>query len=156
MGGGSTEVVVYADNREVEARSFRLGTVRYISGAVSAGEEKLFSEWLKEKSSQYKPSGIIGSGGNINKAHRLLDKKPKDAIKAKELSALYERLRKMSVEQRMEQMELNANRADVIVPALFIFTTVLCATGTDTVVVPKLGLVDGIVRELYKEHRALL
>ena len=156
VGGGSTEVVVFADNREVEARSFRLGTVRYISGAVSAGEEKLFSEWLKEKSSQYKPSGIIGSGGNINKAHRLLDKKPKDAIKAKELSALYERLRKMSVEQRMEQMELNANRADVIVPALFIFTTVLCATGTDTVVVPKLGLVDGIVRELYKEHRALL
>ena len=68
----------------------------------------------------------------------------------------YERLRKMSVEQRMEQMELNANRADVIVPALFIFTTVLCATGTDTVVVPKLGLVDGIVRELYKERKVFL
>ena len=62
----------------------------------------------------------------------------------------------MSVEQRMEQMELNANRADVIVPALFIFTTVLRATGTDTVVVPKLGLVDGIVRELYKERKVFL
>ena len=53
-------------------------------------------------------------------------------------------------------MELNANRADVIVPALFIFTTVLRATGTDTVVVPKLGLVDGIVRELYKERKVFL
>lgn len=153
VGGGSTEVVVYADSCEVEARSFRLGTVRYISEAVSSHEEELFAVWLKEKADCYHPSAIIGSGGNINKAHRLLDKKPKDAIKAKELYALYTRLCKMSVEQRMEEMELNANRADVIVPALSIFTTALRITGAETVVVPKLGLVDGIIRVLYRDYK---
>lgn len=153
VGGGSTEVVVYAENRQVEARSFRLGTVRYISGAVSASEEEAFAAWLGEKASRYRPSALIGSGGNINKAHRLLDKKPKDAIKAKELNALYERLQKMSVGQRMEEMELNANRADVIVPALSIFTTALRITGAGSVIVPKLGLVDGIVRELYRDYK---
>lgn len=153
VGGGSTEVVVYAENREVEARSFRLGTVRYISGAVSSSEEEEFTAWLAEKAERYQPAALIGSGGNINKAHRLLDKKPKDAIKAKELNALYERLQKMSVEQRMEVMELNANRADVIVPALSIFTTALRVTGAAAVIVPKLGLVDGIVRELYRDYK---
>ena len=137
-----------------EARTiYEAGGLEKVSGAVSAGEEEAFAAWLGEKASCYRPSALIGSGGNINKAHRLLDKKPKDAIKAKELNALYERLQKMSVGQRMEEMELNANRADVIVPALSIFTTALRITGAGSVIVPKLGLVDGIVRELYRDYK---
>lgn len=152
VGGGSTEIVVYACGRKVEARSFRLGTVRIFSGAEAPAEWQRFEEWLREVAQKWHPSGIIGSGGNINKTHKLLEKKSRESIHAKELNALYNRLRAMSVAQRMEQLYLNQSRAEVIVPALRIFTDVLCICQIDTISVPRTGLADGIIHELYRQY----
>lgn len=155
VGGGSIEIVVYARGSKVEARSFRLGTVRIFSGAEAPAEWSHFEEWLREVARTWHPSGIIGSGGNINKTHKLLEKKSRECIHAKELNALYNRLRAMSVAQRMEQLYLNQSRAEVIVPALRIFTDVLCICQIDTILVPRMGLADGIIHELYRQYHLM-
>lgn len=153
VGGGSTEVVIYAGGRKTEARSFRLGTVRMLSNAVDPGEIDRFEQWLAETAETWHPSGIIGSGGNINKTHKMLEKKARESICTSELNAFYERLRAMSMAQRMEVLRLNQSRADVIVPALQIFTTVTRICRIGTVTVPRMGLADGMIRQLYKQYR---
>ncbi|MBQ8422798.1 MAG: hypothetical protein IJY36_00865 [Coprobacter sp.] len=153
VGGGSTEVVAYDEGCDVASASFRLGTVRYLAGTVSADEEARFSDWLTTVASLYKPTAVIGSGGNINKVHRLLDKKSKEPITRREIVAMRDRLNEMPLAARMEQLEISADRADVIVPALSIFATAMKSADVDRVVVPKLGLVDGIVRTLYHEYK---
>lgn len=152
MGGGSTEIVVYARRRKVDACSFRLGTVRIFSRAEEPAEWERFGRWLEQIDEKWHPSGIIGSGGNINKVHKMLEKKSRECIRAKELTSLYARLRDMSVEERMEQLYLNQSRAEVIVPALKIFTEVLRICRIDTVCVPRMGLADGIIHQLYRQY----
>ena len=152
VGGGSTEIVVYAKGRQITARSFKLGTVRFLCNAVEPQETGNLIEWLTDITTLYTPVGIIGSGGNINKAHKLLDKKSKETIRTEELLSLYQQLYSLSVEERMESLHLNENRADVIVPALYIFTTIAQICKTEIFIVPKLGLVDGIIRQLYANH----
>lgn len=152
VGGGSTEIVVYARRRKVDACSFRLGTVRIFSRAEEPAEWERFGRWLEQIDEKWHPSGIIGSGGNINKVHKMLEKKSRECIRAKELTSLYARLRDMSVEERMEQLYLNQSRAEVIVPALKIFTEVLRICRIDTVCVPRMGLADGIIHQLYRQY----
>lgn len=152
VGGGSTEVVVYAHGAKTLERSFRLGTVRMLAGAVSEDEWNEFSSWLKAVRNEWKPEAIIGSGGNINKAHKMLEKKRREPIKTKELKQLYDQTRKMSVTERMEQLYLNQSRAEVIANALKIFYTVADKCNIDTIMVPRVGLVDGIVKGLMDKY----
>lgn len=152
VGGGSTEIVVYAAGRKSAAESFRLGTVRILSGATDPAEWKRFEEWLAEITDRHHPSAVIGSGGNINKVHKMLEKKTREAIRTKELATLYDKLRVLTVEQRMEQFYLNQSRAEVIVPALRIFTDVTRICRIATVCVPRQGLADGIIRLLYRQY----
>lgn len=152
VGGGSTEVVVYASGHKADACSFRLGTVRMLSHAVDREEIRRFEEWLSAITDKWHPVGIIGSGGNINKTHKMLEKKSRECIRTSELKAFYDRLRAMSMAQRMEVLRLNQSRADVIVPALEIFTTVARICHIDTIAVPRMGLADGIIRQLFKQY----
>ncbi len=148
VGGGSTEIVVYCDGKKQESKSFRLGTVRMLSGAVDKEDEAKFKKWLKEIAKKYQAQCIIGSGGNINKVQRLLGKKEKEPISALELNILYRTLKPMSYEQRVHDLQMKTYRADVIIPALKIFVTVSKICDIDQVVVPRLGLADGIIKEL--------
>ncbi len=152
VGGGSTEVVVYAQGHKAAAESFRLGTVRILSGATERSEWKRFGEWLARVAAERRPAAVIGSGGNINKVHKMLEKRTKECIRTKELTTLYNRLQSMSVVERMEQLYLNQSRAEVIVPALRIFTDVVRICGIGSVCVPRLGLADGIIRLLYRQY----
>lgn len=101
------------------------------------------------------PFGNHRLGRKYQQTHKLLEKKSRECIHAKELNALYNRLRAMSVAQRMEQLYLNQSRAEVIVPALRIFTDVLCICQIDTILVPRMGLADGIIHELYRQYHLL-
>ncbi|MDE6139362.1 MAG: hypothetical protein K2F95_00195 [Alistipes sp.] len=152
VGGGSTEVVIYASGGKIDAQSFALGTVRILTGAAREQEWHRFGEWLSAAAEKWRPSGIIASGGNINKAHKLLDKRSKECISDKELRKLRKRLEALSLEERMERYSMNSSRAEVIVPALTIFTTAVERCGIESIFVPKLGLADGIVRQLYKRY----
>ena len=111
-------------------------------------------EWLRldahlaRMAETYKPRQIIASGGNINKAAKLLDKKEGKATSRAELQALYEDLRNLPYGERMARYRLNQYRADVIVPALEIFLSVAARSGAGRFIVPKVGLVDGMVRHM--------
>jgi exopolyphosphatase/guanosine-5'-triphosphate,3'-diphosphate pyrophosphatase len=156
VGGGSTEVTVYSNHRRACSESFALGTVRIIAGAVREGERERFKKWLREIRSKYHPEAIIGSGGNINKIDKLLSGSKKnrgkdDPLHYGEMKVLATKLSKMSYDERIERFGLNDYRADVIIPALDIFLTAARTCRIDEVIVPKIGLVDGIIHKLYTQ-----
>ena len=153
VGGGSTEVTVYSDHGRAFSESFTLGTVRMLSGATEAGETARFRECMRRIRNEYRPVAIIGSGGNINKAHKMLAKKEKDKsdpMHYVELELLFKQLGRMSYEERIEKLGLNDYRADVIIPALGIFLLAARTCRIDEIIVPRIGLVDGIIHGLYR------
>ncbi len=152
VGGGSTEITVYSNRQMVFSESFPIGTVRMLSGAVGKEELTKFKEWLEKEALPYAPVAIIGSGGNINKIQRLLGKKDKENLRYIELRLLYEQLKDMSYEERMKNMGMKEYRADVILPALKIFITAAKACHIDKYIVPRIGLADGIIHQLYKKN----
>lgn len=152
VGGGSTEVIVYSKNTKIEARSFPLGTVRMLNHAVDKEEKRHFKKWLTEITEKYTPDTIIGSGGNINKIHKLLNKKERERITYQELDILYKYTKAFSLEERERILKLNTYRADVIIPAMKIFLTVGKICRVNEIIVPKLGLSDGIIRLLHEEN----
>ncbi len=123
VGGGSTEVTIYSNKKRVDSESFALGTVRMISNAVEESEIKRFKEWLKKRAPEHNPVEIIGSGGNINKVHKLLAKKDRESLSYVELRLLYDHLKEMNFQERVSKLGLNTYRADVIMPAMKIFLT---------------------------------
>lgn len=150
VGGGSTEVVVYSNREKVNARSFKLGTVRMLTEMVKEDEFEQFKIWLKEQAVQYAPTGIIGSGGNINKVQRMLGKKDKEQLNSTEIKVLFDTLKSMNYEQRIHNLGLNTYRADVILPALKIFVTAAKVCKINDIIVPRVGLADGIIQQLYR------
>ncbi|MFI3281749.1 MAG: hypothetical protein R3Y44_07255 [Rikenellaceae bacterium] len=154
VGGGSTEVTVYSNGKRATSESFRIGTVRTISDAVDKSEPKRFKRWLEDVALPYHPIAIIGSGGNINKVHKLLLKKDREAIRYIELKLLYNQINEMSYEERVRNMRLNTYRADVITPAMKLFLTVAKVCKVDEILVPKVGLADGIIHHLFRSKTA--
>jgi exopolyphosphatase/guanosine-5'-triphosphate,3'-diphosphate pyrophosphatase len=153
VGGGSTEIVLYSSRQKVTSNSFQLGTVRMLVDAVKEEEKKRFKSWLKEIAGDNSLLSIIASGGNINKIHKVLEKREKEPLCYKDLKELYDNLRALSYEERIQSYKLNTYRADVIVPALKIFLTISKICKVNEVHVPKIGLSDGIIHRLYYEHR---
>ncbi len=153
VGGGSTEITLYSDHKRVSSESFPLGTVRTISDAVDKNEMKRFKKWLEDVALPLKPVAIIGSGGNINKVHKLLMKKDQESMRYIELKLLYNQISDLSYDERVKNMGLNTYRADVIAPAIKIFLTVAKCCKVDEIMVPKVGLADGIIHHLYNRRK---
>ena len=149
VGGGSTEVVVYVDRQKVASNSFQIGTVRMLSNAVEKSEITSFEKWLEKIYKQYEALSIIASGGNINKVHKILGKRDGEVIIYPELQILYNTLSAMTYEQRMHSYNMDTYRADVIIPAMEIFLIVCNTCFVRNIYVPKVGVVDGIIKNLY-------
>ncbi len=154
VGGGSTEVTVYSNHRRACSESFSLGTVRMISGATRQTEIDRFGKFLRRVRHEYRPVAIIGSGGNINKAYKMLSKKEKEPLRYVELELLFKQLSSMNYQERIKKLKLNNYRADVIPHALEIFLTAAHKCKIDEIIVPKIGLVDGIIYQLYRHSLA--
>lgn len=154
VGGGSTEINLLADGELICSRSYNIGTVRMLNNAVSEGEWKRFRSDMGDLAVSYSGINIIGSGGNINKLYKLVERRDKryPRMHVSSLQALYGRLREMSVRERMEEYGLKPDRADVIVPAGEIFLTIAAITGASYIYVPVIGLSDGIIDDLYTKH----
>lgn len=153
VGGGSTEVIVYSNQQKVDSNSFQMGTVRLLVDAVKEDEEKRFKSWLKDISKDNNSFSIIASGGNINKIHKVLGKREREPISYDELKKLYDSLKSLSYEERIQSYKLNTYRADVIVPALKIFLSISKICKVNEIFVPKIGLSDGIIYHLFHEHQ---
>lgn len=153
VGGGSTEITLVCNGKKVFCHSYNIGTIRMLSGKVADGTMEDMSDELSQVFSSHDRISIIGSGGNINKLYRLAAKEKKlDAIlPLSDLEEWHRRLSCISVEKRMEEYGLKPDRADVIVPAATIFITVAKSVGAENIMVPNLGLADGIINDLLNE-----
>ncbi|MGL4209816.1 MAG: hypothetical protein ACRCTY_10570 [Candidatus Adiutrix sp.] len=149
VGGGSTEVVVYSEQKKLKSLSFPIGSLRILAGAVSEEMKQDFKEQISAIQKQYKPETIVASGGNINKTLKLLGEKDGAKLKRSTLNDFYQKLSSLSVTERLKQYKMNSYRADVIVPALYIFLTIGDICQVKDFTIPKVGLVDGIIRQLY-------
>ena len=151
VGGGSTEINLLTGGELVQSLSYNIGTVRMLSNAVKEESWLQLKEDLARLAADYPGINIIGSGGNINKLYRLATKKDKKKLRLTipTLQALYDTLKPLTPEQRMEEFSLKADRADVIVPAAEIFLTIAEVVKAEYVHVPVIGLADGIIDDLY-------
>ena len=151
VGGGSTEINLLSQGELVCSRSYNIGTVRILNQAVKDSEWQRLKDDMAALALSYSQINIIGSGGNINKLYRLADKKDKKQTRmtVDTLRQLYDSLKVLTVEERMEQYGLKPDRADVIVPAGTIFLTIADLIQAAFIYVPVIGLSDGIIDNLY-------
>uniref|UniRef100_F4C263 Ppx/GppA phosphatase n=1 Tax=Sphingobacterium sp. (strain 21) TaxID=743722 RepID=F4C263_SPHS2 len=152
VGGGSTELSVFNNGALSASRSFNVGTIRILDNQDSEETWTEMKEWIKENTKNYKGIIGIGTGGNINKLHRLADEKGTKPLSFNKLKSLYEYLNSFSLKERINVLGLNNDRADVIIPACEIFLNVMKWGSVKNIVVPRVGLVDGIIQTLIDEH----
>ncbi|WP_324721129.1 Ppx/GppA phosphatase family protein [Salinimicrobium sp. HB62] len=151
VGGGSTEFTLYSKGKTVTSRSFKLGTVRLLENMVSADVWKEVEEWIKKVTKEYTKIDLIGSGGNINNIFKSSGKANGKPLSFLYLSSYYQLLQSFTYEERITQLNLNQDRADVIVPAAKIYLSAMKWTRARRIYVPKIGLSDGIIKSLYQE-----
>ena len=155
VGGGSTEVNFLSGGKLLFSHSYNIGTVRMLNHAVREIQWEDLQCDMEKLAKKYPDISIIGSGGNINKLYRLARVKDREALAmpVSELKRLYNELKDMSLQERMDAFELKADRADVIVPASEIFLAISSFVKADTIYVPVIGLADGIIDGLYAKNR---
>jgi exopolyphosphatase / guanosine-5'-triphosphate,3'-diphosphate pyrophosphatase len=150
VGGGSTEINVFEHGQRVAARSFDIGTVRMLKGKVDKKEWGTITEWIAENV-EHEAHAIYATGGNINKIHKILGVKERAPVKLADMRRLYNQLAPLSVNQRMDLFQLKPDRADVIVPALEIFTFCMKELNSTELYVPKIGLSDGMIYDMHQQ-----
>lgn len=151
VGGGSTEINLLTNGELVWSVSYDIGTVRMLSNAVKEGTWQQMEEELMKVTEGVAAINIIGSGGNINKLFRLADKKDKklQRLPVSSLQTVYDVLKPLTPEERVEAFSLKQDRADVIVPAAEIFLKIAEVVHAEYIYVPVIGLSDGIIDNLY-------
>ncbi|MBK8658691.1 MAG: exopolyphosphatase [Bacteroidetes bacterium] len=152
VGGGSTEITVFKNGKVEAAKSFKIGTIRLLQNSVSLVEWKKMKQWLHDHTLRMRNVSLVGSGGNINRISKLAQLKPDKPLPFNKLKDIVEEIKSYSYDDRMKKFDLNPDRADVIVPAGEIFVSVMQWMKADKIYIPKVGLGDGIVREVYKEY----
>lgn len=153
VGGGSTEFTLYSSGKTIASKSFKLGTVRLLNETVP-GEIWLEAEnWVKQTTKKYTKIDLIGSGGNINNIFKSSGKSAGKPLSFLYLSSYYQLLQSFTYEERITELNLNPDRADVIVPAAKIYLSAMKWSRARRVYVPKIGLSDGIIKSLYQENK---
>jgi len=152
VGGGSTEISVFEKGNRVASRSFDVGTIRMLKSKVNKNVWTEIKQWIQLYVDLSDEHQIFGTGGNINKVHKLLSEHDADSISLKDMRDLSDKLTFLSIEERMSEYKLKPDRADVIVPALEIYTYVLNELSAEKISVPKMGLSDGIIYDFYKKE----
>ncbi|GAA0757499.1 Ppx/GppA phosphatase family protein [Psychroflexus lacisalsi] len=153
VGGGSTEFTLFSEGKTIESKSFKLGTVRILNNTIT---EEVWSEaeqWIKDITKPYSRIEMVGSGGNINNIFKSSNKKLGKPLSYFYLSSYYQLLNSLTFEERISELSLNEDRADVIIPATKIYLSAMKWSKSKSVHVPKIGLVDGIIKSLYQNMK---
>ncbi len=149
VGGGSTEFTIFTNGKIKVSKSFKLGTVRLLNNIVKEETWNNLKKWIDTNTEGLEKLSIIGSGGNINKLHKMSGRKDGQALSYIWLNAQYKFLDSLSYDDRISELGLNPDRADVIIPATRIFLSAAKWSGVKKIYVPKIGLSDGIIKTLY-------
>ena len=153
VGGGSTEITVYSEGKAITSESFNIGTVRVLEDVVPRSDWKQLKNWLQTHTEAYPQISAIGSGGNINKTFRLAGGKSGKPISYKQLKDIATYLKGFTNDQRVTDLGMRPDRADVILPALAIYRRVMKWGHAEQIFVPILGLADGMIHILYQKYR---
>jgi exopolyphosphatase/guanosine-5'-triphosphate,3'-diphosphate pyrophosphatase len=151
VGGGSTEVTLFHKSTVAFQKSFNIGTVRLLTNKVEDATWEDLKQTLKEIGKTYPKLVAIGSGGNINKIFSMINSKNIKSIPIEVIREFLRVLEPMTVEERMHTYLLKRDRADVIVPALRIYASIMKWANIDEIYVPKIGLADGLINHLYEQ-----
>ncbi len=151
VGGGSTEFTVIHQGATVASKSFRIGTVRLLNDIVNKEAWHDLEIWIKTHTTDYEKIDLIGSGGNINKIFKISGKSEGKPLTYFYLTSFYQMLQSYSYEERITELDLNQDRADVIIPATRIYLSAMKWSGAKDIYVPKIGLSDGIIKSVYYE-----
>jgi len=149
VGGGSTEFTFFSEGKLINSKSFPLGTVRLLNNNVEESIWDAVKKWVKKNSEDLPNLSMIGSGGNINKIFKMSGKAEGKPLSYIYLSSYFNFLNKMTYNQRISELDLNPDRADVIIPASKIYLKAMKWSGANRIYVPKIGLSDGIIKSLY-------
>lgn len=153
VGGGSTEVTLFSQKKVLASKSFPVGSVRLLENAVSAKDWQEMQNWVEKNIRDVVPKiTAVGIGGNINKIWELARKKSK-SLTIKEIEEVVQRLSKYTLEELINEWELNPDRADVITPASNVYLSVMKWAKIKEILVPGLGLKDGIMEMLAEKHK---
>lgn len=152
VGGGSTELVLFAEGEIKESRSFPIGTLRIANELVHESDWQVMKEWIEKITKSYANIKAIGSGGNINKINKIYSNGSNgEPLTLEVLKNIKSHLESFTLVERITVLGLKPDRADVIIPASSIYINAMDWAGCGQIIVPKLGLSDGIIRNLYRE-----
>ncbi|GGF02800.1 Ppx/GppA phosphatase family protein [Flavobacterium limi] len=149
VGGGSTEFTLFSDGKMINSRSFKAGTVRLLNNMVHDVVWDEIEKWIRTNTKDYEEVTLIGSGGNINKLFKMSGKQQEKPLSYIYINSQYAFLNSLTYEQRIAELGLNSDRADVIIHATRIYLNAMKWSGARQIYVPKIGLSDGIVKAMY-------
>lgn len=153
VGGGSTELNLYVNGKKIKTQSFKIGSVRILehhdSPIIWADMEK----WVKQHvKTQYGKVTAVGTGGNISKIFDLAQLRPHRLMSLKRVKEIRDMIEKHTLEERIYKLQMNPDRADVIVPASNIYIRVMDWANAKYIQVPEVGLKDGIMLHLFRKN----
>ena len=152
VGGGSTELTLIKNKETLFSKSFSIGSVRLLEEQVSADDWSTMKEWIVDKTSTITNIQSIGSGGNINKILTLLEKSKGKSVSFKEIKSIIKKIKPFSIHDRIVKLGLRPDRADVIVHAGKIYSKCMKWSGANNMIVPQVGLADGMISMLYDDY----
>ena len=154
VGGGSTEISVFENGTRIASKSFQVGTIRLLKEKVATTIWSEIHEWIIQHVDLNSPHKLFGTGGNINKVHKMIGKSQSQVLDTHAIIKLRDKLNKLSLDERTDKYQLKPDRADVIVPAMDIYLYILNELNCTQINVPKIGLSDGMIYAMHKEYTA--
>jgi len=153
VGGGSTELNLYFNGKKIRTRSFKVGSVRVLEHNDSPIMWQDMEHWVKENiKKSYGKVTAVGTGGNISKIFDLALSKPGKTISIKKVKQIRDMIDSYSIDERIYKLQMNPDRADVIIPASNIYLKVMEWARATSILVPEVGLKDGIIFHLYEKN----
>ena len=156
VGGGSTELTLFSKNKIKSAGSFNIGTIRMLGDQVDTAEWDRMKKWIRQNVQYDEEVFGIGSGGNINTIFQLSRKRQGRPLSYDFILDFCKEIKEVNIEERIRLYNMKPDRADVIIPACKIFLAVMKWGNIKNIFVPQIGLVDGIVQMLVREHQAVI
>jgi len=156
VGGGSLKLTLIRNGKRLRGKSFQIGTIRVLKGMVRDGEWDAVEEFLKHTPEKGESIMAIGTGGNINRLQRLILNPKDQPILISKIERITKKLQSHTLQERIEKFSLKPDRADVIVTAAEIYLRIMKLAGAKEIIVPKVGLSDGIILKVNEEYQESL
>ena len=164
LGGGSVEVSLVDDMGMLWTESHTMGSVRILellSGTSPDMDLDQYRLLLEEyigvlriptPAQYWEPAGFVATGGNIEAladvASAPVDDSGVGRLAVSNLDTTITRLASTSYTERINEMGMREDRADVILPASLVYRRLARLAGAEEILVPNVGVKDGILMDL--------